>query len=189
MASAPSPFRLSSSPPLSPTVSNSSVVSTSTLPARSTDRPKQSPVWDYFVFGNGKSTCQVDVKRGEAVEEKCGHSLAGKYPTNLKQHSKKEHPREYTEVSLLKKEEEKEKKRLSVTPNIPGSFKSKGGQLTLEQTLRQKKRYATGSPRYLEITRKLAIFVGSTNVPNSIVRSPEFCDLLTTADPCYSVPG
>ena len=31
--------------------------------------------------------------------------------------------------------------------------------------------------------------MGSTNVPNSIVRSPEFCDLLTTADPCYSVPG
>ena len=31
--------------------------------------------------------------------------------------------------------------------------------------------------------------MGSTNVPNSIVRSLEFCDLLTTADPCYSVPG
>ena len=41
----------------------------------------------------------------------------------------------------------------------------------------------------MEITRKLAIFVGSTNVPNSIVTSPEFCDLLTTADPCYSVLG
>ena len=39
------------------------------------------------------------------------------------------------------------------------------------------------------ITRKLAIFVGSTNVPNSLVTKPEFCDLLTTADPHYIAPG
>ena len=125
----------------------------------------------------------------EVVKEQCGHSLAGKYPTNLKQHLKKEHSKEYSEV--LKKEDEKEKKKLSQSqiPNIPGSFKKKaGGQLTLEQTLRQKKQYSKESPRYMEI-KKLAVFVGSTNVPNSIVTSPEFCDLLTTADPCYSVPG
>ena len=63
---------------------------------------------------------------------------------------------------------------------------SREGKLTLEQTLRQ---YSKESPRYMEITKKLAVFVGSTNVPNSIVTSPEFCDILTTADPCYSVPG
>jgi hypothetical protein len=84
-------------------------------------------VWDYFVFdqSTGKSTCQVDVQKetgSDAVEEKCGHSLDGKYPTNLKQHLKKEHPRLYTE--FLAKEEEREKKKLSVSPNIPGSFKS-----------------------------------------------------------------
>lgn len=138
MASGQSPLRLSSSPPLSPLLSTSS--------ARSSSRPKQSPVWDYFVFdqSTGKSTCQVDVKKetgSDAVEEKCAHSLAGKYTTNLKQHLKKEHPRLYTE--FLAKEEEREKKQLSVSPNIPGSFKSssKHGrqQLTLEQTLRQKK--------------------------------------------------
>ena len=123
------------------------------------------------------------------MKEQCGHSLAGKYPINLKQHLKKEHSKEYSEV--LKKEDEKEKKRLSQSqiPSIPGSFKKKmGGQLTLEQTLRQKKQYSKESPRYMEITKKLAVFVGSTNVPNSIVTSPEFCDL-TTADPCYSVSG
>ena len=51
--------------------------------------------------------------------------MAGKYPTNLKQHLK-EHSKEYSEV--LKKEDEKEKKKLSQSqiPNIPGSFT--GGQ-------------------------------------------------------------
>ena len=180
-------------PPLSPAFSTSSGASTSQA-GRSTGRPKQSPVWGYFIFddASNKSICQVIVKKGSGSEEVCGHSLAGKYPTNLKQHLKKEHLNEYTEV--LRKEEckEREKKKLEELSNVAGSFKSKGGhsgQLTLEQTLQQKKQYPKDSKRYMEITRKLAIFVGSTNVPNSIVTSPEFCDLLTTADPCYSVPG
>ena len=39
------------------------------------------------------------------------------------------------------------------------------------------------------ITRKLAIFVGSSNVAYRIVENFEFRDLLTTLDPRYPVPG
>lgn len=61
-------------------------------------RPRKSPVWDYFLYDSGtnKSTCQVLACASSS--EICGHSLAGKYPTNLKLHLKKVHPEEYKEV-------------------------------------------------------------------------------------------
>ena len=124
-------------PRLSPAFSTSGA-STSQA-GQSTGQPKQSPVWVYFIFDDtsNKSICQVIVKKGSGSEEVYGYSLAGKYPTNLKQHLKKEHLNEYTEV--LRKEECKEReKQLEELSNAAGSFKSKGGhsgQLTLEQTL------------------------------------------------------
>ena len=36
--------------------------------------------------------------------------------------------------------------------------------------------------------RKLAIFIGTSNVPNSLVENLEFCDL-NTADPRYTPPS
>ena len=60
-------------------------------------RPKRSPVWQHFVFDNvtGKSVCQI-VTDGNELEsgEKsvCGHEVAGKFPTNLKQHLKSSIP-------------------------------------------------------------------------------------------------
>lgn len=43
--------------------------------------------------------------------------------------------------------------------------------------------------REAESTTKLAIFVGTTNVPNSIEENLAFKDLLHTADPRYNVPS
>ena len=51
------------------------------------------------------------------------------------------------------------------------------------------KHYDKESQRQIEITKKLAIFVGISNVPYRIVESLEFRDLLTTLDSRYSVPG
>ena len=36
------------------------------------------------------------------------------------------------------------------------------------------------------ITRKLAIFIGTSNVPNSLIENLEFRDLLQTANPRYN---
>ena len=63
------------------------------------------------------------------------------------------------------------------------------GQMTLQQAVQGKKQYAKESDRYKVITRKLAIFVGCTSVPNRIVESPEFRDLLTTLDKRSITPG
>ena len=62
-------------------------------------------------------------------------------------------------------------------------------QLTLTQSLSASKQYKKESERYQTITRKLAIFVGSNNVTNSIVESAEFIDLLHVLDSKYKVPG
>ena len=49
--------------------------------------------------------------------------------------------------------------------------------------------YTKDSVRYKLITRKLAIFVGSSNVANRIVNNLEFRDLLSAMDDRYLVPG
>ena len=59
----------------------------------------------------------------------------------------------------------------------------------LEQSLKSQKLHHKENERYKAVTRKLAIFVGSANVSNSVVTKPEYCDLLTTADPHYIVRG
>ena len=43
--------------------------------------------------------------------------------------------------------------------------------------------------KYKKITKKLAIFIGSTNVPYSIVESQKFKDLLDELDMSYKVPS
>ena len=67
--------------------------------------------------------------------------------------------------------------------------KPKPGQMTLQTSNTRKQPYNKGSDRYNFITRKLAIFVGCTNVPNRIVKSSKFRDLLTTLDKRYVLPG
>jgi len=49
--------------------------------------------------------------------------------------------------------------------------------------------YTQGSPQYQAISKKLAIFIGCTNVPCSIIEYIEFHDFVHTLDWCYSLPG
>ncbi len=57
-------------------------------------------MWDYFLYDSetNKSTCQVF--SSSSSSEFCGHSISGKYPTNLKLHMKKVHPEEYKEIKV-----------------------------------------------------------------------------------------
>jgi len=80
-------------------------------------------VWQYFVYNEqtGKSSCQVETDRPDDEEEVgpsrkvCAQEVAGKFPTNLKQHLKKYHALQYEEVVKLeaevKKGREKEERR------------------------------------------------------------------------------
>ena len=59
--------------------------------------------------------------------------------------------------------------------------------MTLGESFQQK--YDMKSHRRQLITRKLAVFVGCTNFPNSLVENVEFRSLLEAMDPRYPVPG
>lgn len=174
-----------------PMSSESSPVERSSLspsPGPSSGRPRRSPVWKFFEYDKAvdKSICQISTESDSS--KLCGQAIAGKYPTNLKQHLNKHHPVQYAsllqlekEQELLKLHEEKIKKQFEMKPNP--------GQMTLQQSLKGKKEYDKESDRYKLIIRKLAIFVGCTNVPNRIVESPEFRDLLITLDRRFVAPG
>ena len=60
-------------------------------------------------------------------------------------------------------------------------------QLSLTECV-GKKMYDVKSEKY-KITKKLAIFIGSTSVPYSIVESQEFKDLVHELDMSYKVPS
>ena len=159
-------------------------------PSISVGRPKKSPVWDYFYYDTStdKSVCQV-VRSSEASSADadetcvCGHAVAGKFPTNMKNHLKRSHPKEYQ--LILSKEESLAKEKAMKKPKE--LQRKRSGQMTLGEAFQRK--YDTQSSRYRMITRRLAIFVGSTNVPNSLVENVEFQSLLETLDPRYPVPG
>lgn len=175
-------------------LSPSPVPSESSLSA---GRPRKSPVWDYFIYDSNvdKSVCQVRVEDSNSAgatsslspsTKFCGRSIAKKYPSNLRSHLKNAHSLEYKE--LLKKEErtkrEKAEKAKMAVRKATGPVRT---QTTLGEVFQRK--YDRGNRRYQSITQKLAVFVGSTNVPNSIVESAEFRSLLEELDPRYLVPG
>ena len=62
-------------------------------------------------------------------------------------------------------------------------------QLTLAETFKYRSAYSKDSHRHCLISKKLAIFIGSSNVPNSVVQNLEFKDLLYTVDSRYTIPG
>ena len=145
-------------------------------------RPRDNPVWDYFTYDaqSNKSMCQVEGEKGKI----CGQTVSGKYTTNVKSHLKKAHPSEFEEVVSKEQKLKERKQAKKATKSV-----KKGCQLTLGETLECKPQYDKGSDRYKSITKRLAIFVGATNMPNSLVENPEFRALLNACDPRYHVPG
>ena len=152
-------------------------------------------VWKYFNFDKqaGKSFCIVKLKsQGQDGEDAlCNKSFKGKFTTNLKLHLKKEHFEEYR---LLDAEEKKKReetgKRLSKSKvKSKCSTSSSLFQSTIPTIANQKKPYDPQSTKQKSITKKLAVFVGASNVPISLVENVEFQELLCDLDPRYQMPG
>ena len=153
-------------------------------------RPRRSAVWEYFVYDSesDKSVCQIEIPASPGAGSEgtsdgkglCGQSVPGKFPTDLKQHLKKHHPKQLQEV--LDKEKEQKAKPKGKKPIGPG-------QLTITQALEGKPLYGKDSDRYHKISKRLAVFIGSTNAAISLVDNPEFRSLVGTLDPRYPMPG
>ena len=141
-----------------------------------TGRPRNSNVWDYYVYDAelDKSECQV--LTGEKV---CGVKINGKFPSNLRSHIKNNH----TEVFKILDGKDKEKAK-----NVQRKGNDTKKQLTLSACTGNLRKYEKQDVRYRKITRKLAVFAASSSVPNSIVESSEFRSLLEELDPRYPTP-
>lgn len=131
-------------------------------------------MWQYFMYNEltGKSSCQVETgedvgRETESTKKVCAQEVAGKFPTNLKQHLKKYHIVQYQEVVQL---EEEGKKRVRGKEKKGGLAK---GQATLQQSFAAKSAYSKNSDRYRFLTKKLALFIGSTNLPIRLVENDE----------------
>ena len=155
-------------------------------------RPKRSPVWHYFEYDElqGKRLCQI-LKTGPTspdsdVSKICGHKVEWKFPTNLWQHLKKAHPDVFSEI--VKKDSEEQEKKTKRDADGQKASLNVSKQMTLVESIQTGPAYDKTNLRYKAITRKLAIFVGTTNVPNSIIENLAFKYLLHTK-PNYSHQG
>ena len=146
-----------------------------------TGRPRESPVWDFFVYNKSenKSVCQVPLSE----DTLCCKTFSGRFTSNLKHHLRVSHQEQFREVE--KKDEAKKKEKEARKRTRVGPMK----QATIAQVLHKRTMYEKDSERYKKITRRLAVFVGSTNVANTIVDTPEFRELLLELDPRYLAPG
>ena len=124
-----------------------------TTPTRSTGRPRESCVWNFFKYlKEDKSILVAEIK--DYSSQLCGHSFKGKFPTNLKTHLKKVHHQEYQE--LLKMESDKKiaesrkaQRKSSSSTTFTGGVLS--AQMTLHDTMGGRK-YGCQSDRYCSIT-------------------------------------
>ena len=125
-------------------------------------RPRESLVWDYFVYKEEKkkSICL------EQEEGPCNLEIAGKYLKNLKAHLRAKHPRELAELAS-KDAKAKELKRKKSQEGSGPSFSVT--QLTIVDAVARMKTYTNESEWYKRITKKLATFVTVGNVANRIV--------------------
>ena len=126
--------------------------------------PKMSPMWQYFVYNEqtGESSCQVETGRSDDEQETgpskkiCMQEVAGKFPTNLKR------------VRGGKKQKKGELVR---------------GQATLQQAFAGRSAYNKSSDRYRFLFKKLALFIGCTNLSIHLVENDELRGLIAVLHP------
>ena len=148
--------------------------------------PIRSLVWDYFKYDPvvDKSACQVEKSNTDSI---CGKSVAGRNPTNLKQHLRAAHPQVMNDI--LRKEEDMKKVKAEKEKMKSEESLKHYQQSTLKESFTRQAVYSKDSERYKLITRKLTIFVSSSTVANCLVENLEFKDLVHALDPRYPVPG
>ena len=144
-------------------------------------RPRRSAVWNYFLYDKSKdiSVCQVKISK-EDNEVICGKELKGAFATNMKKHMKQQHQEAYQ--AYLEKESESHVE--TEVRKTTDSMRQTSIRNAIKPAL-----YPKDSKKQQEITKKLAIFVGATIVPLSLIECPEFHDLLKELDKHYDIPG
>ena len=146
-------------------------------------RPRRSSVWNYFKYEKerDKCVCQVKITKDEK-EVTCGKELSGFYSSNMKKHLRMHHK------AAFQKFEQQEGERKKAESSMKKKDSTLVSQMTIKQVLKSN-HYPKDSKKQLAITKKLAVFVGATNVPLSVVDGSEFRDFLTEMNEQYDIPG
>ena len=104
-------------------------------------------------------------------------SVAKMLASNLKKHLKNHNPNQFKELENAESESKMRKRSHAFT-----------SQTTLHQQIQTTQYYSKDSKRQEAITKKLAVFIGATNVPLSLVDREEFRALLSDMDKRYCAP-
>ena len=153
--------------------------------ATAAGRPRKSSVWNYFEYEKerNKSVCQVSIEK-EGKKDRCGKELNGTFTSNMKKHLKLCHKEAYMKFE----QEENERQKTQEVRRRKDRTLVSSSQMTIKEAIKQSL-YPKDSKKQSAITNKLAIFIGATNVPLSLVDCPEFRDLLKELDKQYDIPG
>lgn len=141
----------------------------------------RSYVWKFFTYNKEEDTSKCLV---EEDQKQCSKLLKGKFPTNLKKHLQNKHKKEFEECNTA----EKAKDRGPTAIGRKRQVARPSSQETIENTINPQRYYDKQSSRHTSITKKLAIFIGATSVPISLVDNEEFRELLQEMDRKYKVP-
>lgn len=152
--------------------------------SRAQTKKRRSCVWDYFEYNEAENKSLCIVIKDDSI---CGKQITGKFPTNLRNHLRHTHHEAYK--NMIEKEEIEKKAREEKERELKSASLKRAHQQTLKESLASGMKYHTSSPKYTEITRKLAIFMGSSTAAYNIAENLEFRDLLKSLDPRYSVPS
>ena len=133
---------------------------------------KRSLVWEYFVYEEdaNKNVCRIEDCEKSVPEKKSYQPKTTLTFVRALHKSVFQKLCEPEEAAKVKREEAATKKQ--------GSSLKHHYQASLKETLTKRTMYSKDSPRYKQLTKKLAIFVGASNVLNSLVESLEFKDIL-----------
>lgn len=128
-----------------------------------------------------RASCVVKKKNGDV----CGHIVtSANFLSNLRYHLTRYHLEISKEVAQRdndQREAAKESQSLAKSKRLTVDSR----QQTLQQCLISKKNYDKSSPEFLKKSRALALFLGGTNVPVSIVEHPLFRQLISAMDPRF----
>ena len=128
--------------------------------------------------------CQIKTTKDEK-EVTCGKELSGVYSSKyMKKHLKMHHKAAFQKFE----QEEGERKIAESSMKKKDTTLVSQSQMSIKQALKSNF-YPKDSKKQLAITRKLAVFVRTTNAPISVVDGPEFRDLLTETNGQYEIPG
>uniref|UniRef100_A0A1X7UNU5 BED-type domain-containing protein n=1 Tax=Amphimedon queenslandica TaxID=400682 RepID=A0A1X7UNU5_AMPQE len=159
-----------------------STISSSSLASRNLVQKKntKSDAWKYFGFipdENGQSTefdspkCKICL---QTVVAKCGNT------SNLFTHLRTFHPKEYNNISETQSTSTKcpRNKRLSKS----------SGQLTIQESIQQTKKYNHGSKEHKMMTKSIATFLAKEMLPIYLVDKPGFREMISVINPRYDLP-